>query len=457
MNRRELLLGASAALGVGGALGVGAAGSAPETLTVQAARFPLAGPVTEAMVSLSPDAPPPVLRMRQGAPFAADVGNALDRPVAMHWHGMRVPNAMDGVPYLTQIPIGGGERFRYAFTPEDAGTFWYHPHCDTMEQMARGLTGILVVEEADEPGFDADLPVNLRDFRLGGDGQFIEFFTGRGAARGGTFGTVMTANWQQEPVYDLPAGGLVRLRLVATDTTRVYRLHLPGSEGRIVAMDGHPLAEALPWPTAEAPLVLGPGQRADLAVRMPGEEGAELAVMNEQPGPARRLVRLRSAGPDAGRDLAELRPLAANPLPRPDLGAAEAIDFVIGWSPSGAVPNDGVCGSLGYTFWSINRVPWPGDAAGAGPLAVLARGRSYVLRLRNESPNDHPVHLHGLNFLPLRSNKRRIPANWTDTALLMKEETMEIALLADNPGDWAFHCHVIEHQKTGLGGFLRVE
>ena len=111
---------------------------------------------------------------------------------------------------------------------------------------------------------------------------------------------------------------------------------------------------------------------------------------------------------------------------------------------------------MGYTFWSINRTPWPGDASGTGPLAVLKHGKSHILRLRNESPNEHPIHLHGLTFLPIRSNKRAVANNWTDTALLLREETLDIALVADNLGDWAFHCHVIEHQKTGLAGYIRV-
>ena len=83
-------------------------------------------------------------------------------------------------------------------------------------------------------------------------------------------------------------------------------------------------------------------------------------------------------------------------------------------------------------------------------------GKSYILRLRNESPNLHPIHLHGLVFKPIRSNLRHLPANYTDTLLLLKDEVVEVALLADNPGDWAFHCHVIEHQKTGLSGYIKV-
>ena len=375
----------------------------------------------------------------------------------MHWHGLRIPNAMDGVPYLTQFPIAPGEAFDYRFAPPDAGTYWYHPHCMTMDQMALGLTGVMIVEEADDPGFDAEIVLNLRDFRLREDGGWLKLWTARNAARAGTPGTAMTANWRRDPVYDAPAGGLVRLRLAATDTTRIYRIFVPGMEGRIIACDGHPLRVPVADPTGAAPHVLAPGQRVDLALRMPAGEGRELAVMTATAGGPRRLARIRARGADRGRDLRELAPLPANPVPEPDLASARRGEFVFGWSPEGGKPDNGFCGSLGLTFWSINRKPWPGDAVrGTGPLATLRVGESAVLRLRNESPNLHPIHLHGLVFRPIASNKRKIASNWTDTAILQRDETLDIALVTDNPGDWAFHCHVIEHQKTGLAGFLRV-
>jgi len=168
-------------------------------------------------------------------------------------------------------------------------------------------------------------------------------------------------------------------------------------------------------------------------------------------------VCLRVEGADLRRDLAELSPLQPNPLSEPDLASVRLEEFVFGWTPEDDPPKKGVCGTLGYTFWSINRVPWPGDATeGTEPLANLRLGESVVLRLRNESPNAHPIHLHGLTFRALRSNRREVSGHWTDTALLLREETLDVALVADSPGDWAFHCHVIEHQKTSLAGYLRV-
>ena len=428
-------------------------------IDIRRARFPLIeGITTTGLVSTLPDAPPPVIRMRRNTPYLARVTNRLDDYTAMHWHGLRLDNAMDGVPYLTQFPIAQNESFEYELFSPDAGTFWYHPHCMTMDQMALGLTGILVVEEDEDPGFDAEVPLNLRDFRLDGNGEWIDLWTARGAARGGTFGTIMTTNWRTEPQYEAPSGGLIRLRVAATDTTRIYRLFLPDAEAKIIALDGHPLPALIDMPrTEEEALVLGPGQRADIALLMPQAEGQIATLFTDMPGNARVLARLVATGASENRSLDNLLPLPANPVPEPDLAGARREEFVFGWSPEGDIPNNGLCGSLPYTFWSINRTPWAGDAAEAvGPLATFRKNESVIMRLRNESPNDHPIHLHGLVFRPLASNKRTLPPYWTDTVLLQREETIDIVFVADNPGDWAFHCHVIEHQKTGLAGFIRV-
>ncbi len=460
IGRRAFLLGSGAALAAGGlSLGTGllqASTGEPIRMRPRLTSHAFGKPETHGLISLRDGAPPPVIRLRQGVPAVIDLTNGLDDYTTMHWHGIRVPNAMDGVPYLTQFPLIRDETFRYAFTPPDAGTYWYHPHCLTMEQMALGLTGVLVVEEPFDIGFDADIALNLKDFRLDEDGRLLPYFTPRGAARTGTLGNTPTTNWQLDPVYDVPAGGLVRLRLVATDTTRIFKLVFPDLPGRIIAWDGHPVNEPVPWPREDAPLLLAPGQRVDIALRLPDDE-TEIALHRLIAHAPQPLVRLRTTGASLNRDLAALRPLSENPLSMPDLATARTHELVFGWTPDGDGQNNGLCGSNAYTFWSINRTPWPGDAVDTvGPLAELSLGKSYVLRLRNESPNQHPIHLHGLAFLPIRSTLRQLPRNWTDTVLLLKNEVIDIALVADNPGDWAFHCHVIEHQKTGLAGFIRV-
>lgn len=456
LSRRNLII-ATGATAVAAGLASRAQGTMPLEFKSRLTQFAFDRAPTKNLVSLAEQAPPPVIRLKQGEEALIDFTNGLDDFTTMHWHGIRLANAMDGVPYLTQFPIAEDETFRYAFVPPDAGTYWYHPHCMTMQQMAHGLTGILVVEEPEEVGFDVDLSLNLKDFRLGDDGQLLPYFTPRGAARGGTPGNTRTVNWRIGPTYDVPAGGLVRLRIAVTDTTRVYKVFLPDVLGKIIAWDGHPVAEAVDWPSESKPLWIGPGQRADIALRIPDTEGEEIALNARIGTRSHSLARLRAVGQTARRDLDELRPLPQNPVNEPDLVSAELRELVFGWSPNGEGGDNGLCGTFPYTFWSIDRKPWPGDAVeGVGPVASLKQGRSYVLRLRNESPNMHPIHLHGLAFVPIKSNQRRLPKNWTDTVLLMKNEVLDIALSADNPGDWAFHCHVIEHQKTGLAGYVRV-
>ena len=457
LSRRELLLGsaATATAFAAGGFAASQAQAADHALTLGTLDYPiLPDLVTKGMMSFSPDGPPPVLRFRQGEKTSIDVRNRLDEASVVHWHGFRIANAMDGVPYLTQYPIEAGQSFRYEFTPPDAGTFWYHPHCNTLEQMARGLTGVMVVQEPEDPGFDTDLALNIRDFRLGSDGQFIALFKARNAARGGTLGTASTVNWKVDPVYEVDAGSLVRLRLAVTDVTRVGRYDIEGGEAQVIAIDSNPL----PKPVPASEVVLSPGQRADVALRVPDSEDETVRLILRRRNGNKVLARFQPKGASARRDLRELKPLPQNPVPIPDLNNAEVMEFVFGWSPEGDAPQSSLCGTLGYTFWSINRTAWPGDLPGPfDPLGTLKLGKSYVLRLRNETPNDHPIHLHGVSFQLLRSNKRKLAPMVTDTALLQSEETMDVALVADNPGDWAFHCHVIEHQKTGLAGFLRIE
>ena len=139
--------------------------------------------------------PGPVLRIRQGTPFRATVNNRLTEPTTVHWHGMRLPNAMDGVPDLTQKPIAPGERFDYAFTPPDAGSFWYHSHDDSLVQMGRGLAGALIVEETDPPAVDHEWLWTIQDWRLTRDAQIAPGFNNRmEMAMDGRVGNTVTIN-----------------------------------------------------------------------------------------------------------------------------------------------------------------------------------------------------------------------------------------------------------------------
>jgi FtsP/CotA-like multicopper oxidase with cupredoxin domain len=459
LTRRNLLKSAAvlAASGTGITLasrfGAAFASPAPIDLVAQNAVTMLNGTVpTQGVMTWGKDGMPPTLRAIKGQPFAARLINRLDEPTTIHWHGVRVPNAMDGVPFLTQPYIYTDDSFDYAFSPPDAGTFWYHPHCNTLTQMGRGMTGLLIVENPDDPVFDAEFPLNLRDFRLNGTGAFIEQFKLRDSAKTGTYGTVKTTNWQQQPVMDAPAGGLVRLRIAATDVTRIYTLALEGASGLVVALDGNPVDTPFPLDVYD----LGCGQRMDLIVRMPDEEGAMATLSNVRGSAPFVVAQFRSVGQSLKRDLRDVPPLAANPVPEPDLSAATTIPFEF-TATAEAAAKDSICGSIGATFWAINKVPWPGDIPDpTAPLAELKLGKTYLLQMVNRTPHAHPIHLHGMSFRVRSSSKRAVLPLVTDTYLIQPDEVVELALVADNIGDWVFHCHVIEHQKTGMTGFLRV-
>ena len=163
ISRRTLLKGSAAAaasFAIGGGLAArnGIAAPAPLLLKAQFTEATLASDgitpkiMTYGTSEAAATGMPPVIRMKKGEPFAARLMNALDEPTTIHWHGLRIVNAMDGVPEMTQPYVYPGDGFDYAFTPPDAGTFWYHPHCNTLTQMGHGLTGVIVVEDPARSG-----------------------------------------------------------------------------------------------------------------------------------------------------------------------------------------------------------------------------------------------------------------------------------------------------------------
>ena len=118
---------------------------------------------------------------------------------------------------------------------------------------------------------------------------------------------------------------------------------------------------------------------------------------------------------------------------------------------------DSLC-AASKTNWSVNGQSWPaGDMARVPPpLFTLKTGRSYVAELTNETPHVHPIHLHGFTFKVLKATRAGTPVHFADTVLLTPKDRITIAFVADRPGDWMVHCHLIEHQETGMMGYVKV-
>nr|WP_312230517.1 multicopper oxidase family protein [Pseudomonas sp.] len=392
-------------------------------------------------------APGVELRCRQGDELRVRFINHLPEPTTIHWHGIRLPLEMDGVPYVSQAPVLPGEFFDYRFVTPDAGSYWYHPHESSAKQLGRGLVGPLIIEEREPSGFRHERTLCLKSWHVDEEGAFTQFSVPREAAREGTRGRLSTINGVSLPTLELPAGQVVRLRLINVDSTITYRLNLSSGEARIYALDGNPIK---PRPMGKE-YWLGPGMRIDLALKVPAVGSEEMSLRN---GPL-RLATIKSVA--SSEPAAEWPPaLPANPVAEPDLAQAETLRFNFEWAASLASPADEAAGR--YKYWQINGQAWDiNDKTCADrPIAKLKRDGHYIFVLRNMAQYQHPIHLHGLIFKVLDSNRRKIEPYYTDTFLLGKNETARIAFVADNPGVWMFHCHVIDHMETGLMAAIEI-
>jgi FtsP/CotA-like multicopper oxidase with cupredoxin domain len=390
--------------------------------------------------------PSPVIRAKQHQPVRIRVVNQLNEPTTIHWHGMRIPIGMDGVPFLSQPPIMPGETFDYEFTPPDAGSFWYHPHMNSVEQLGKGLVGALIVDEAEKPDFDADLVLCMKNWHIKDDGSFTALTTPQNAFRMGTPGRVMTINGEMHPTYDVPAGGAIRVRFLNVDNTLVYDVTSTDSDAQIIAIDGNPIAQ----PRTLGNHLIAPGMRLDLGVIASSKVGETVTFKHKN----KPLVTLRTVASKL-KDR-RLPTLPLNPIPAPDLENAETIKFAFEWNANiTPIHKDG---KVNYNFWTMNRRSWEGMSKGniPAPLAKLELGKTYIFELANLTQYHHPIHIHGHTFTVLKSNKKAITPFHTDTVLLGQNETVIAALVADNPGRWMYHCHIIEHLKTGFMGYVEV-
>ena len=426
-------------------------------IVVGRAQAPLTGPGRRStdVWAYGGSVPGLTLRVRQGEPVSIVVENRLDQDTTVHWHGIRLPVSMDGVPGLSQPPIRPGEKFVYEFTPPDAGTFWYHPHANTLQQLGRGLAGALIVEERSPVPVDRELVWTIMDWRLRPNGQIADGFGNRmEAAMSGRVGNTVTINGVVPSDERVRAGERVRICLINAALARIMALHFEGHRPVVVAVDGQPCD---PHEPKGGRLLLGPAMRIDIVLDMQGKPGHRYQVVDDYDEDLKySLVHLAydPAPPVRTQPLEAPIHLPRNPLRDPDLGAAERRELVL---QGGMMGGGGMMGMSGAA-WAINGMSMTGDGhTGMPPLTTLELGRSYVLSLRNDTAWPHPIHLHGHSFRLLRRNGAGVPFNqWADTVFVEPRETVQVAFVADNPGDWMVHCHVTDHQTAGLMAVLRV-
>ena len=401
------------------------------------------------------------LRIKLGQELRVKLRNSLEVPTAVHWHGIRLPNAMDGVAGLTQPAIEPGAVFDYRFTPPDAGTYWYHSHVNAYEQIGRGLYGPLIIDEPAPPVVDRDIVWMIDDWRLQEDASIRgDFGAGHDRSHAGRIGNVPTVNGRFRDVVKVRSGERIRLRLINASNARNFALSFGDLNPSIIAIDGQAVK---PYKSSE-PIIVGASGRIDLIVDMTGEPGSKTPVVDNFYRDSYDLttffydnIPLRESTLDSPIDL------DLPTIPEPDLENALQHEVRIAGGAMGGLRRaklDGEWMGLreiaqqGYV-WALNDVV--GNKLKMPPLIDTKRGNSIHLTLRNETAFPHPMHLHG-HHMKLLSIDDEILSNpyWVDSPLLLPEQTMKLAFVADNPGDWLFHCHALEHHAAGLGALVRI-
>ena len=416
--------------------------------------------------SYNGEVPGTEIRARQGDRLRVIVENGLEEETTVHWHGVRVPNRMDGVPHLTQEPIKPGGSFTYEFDLHDAGTFWYHPHQRSFEQVARGLYAPLIIEEKQPIQVDRDLTWVLDDWRMDGTGQISGGFGSRhDALMAGRVGNTVTINGRLPQPLSVRPGERVRLRLINAANARIFGLNFGEHRPSIIAIDGQPVRPHEP----SGPILLGPAMRVDLILDMMAPPGSRARITDDfYQGLEYSLTEIvYSPSPLRKAPLSASIDLPANPLREPQLASAAHHEVVFGGGMMGMMSGGGMMnggmmrrgmmggGMGGMMGWTVNGVSATGHVH--EPMLAIPRGRTAVMSLKNQTAWWHPIHLHGHSFRVISRNGRPTKhKEWQDTVLIAPQETAEIAFVADNPGDWMLHCHILEHQAAGMMAAIRV-
>lgn len=467
MSRRDFLVNAgAAALSMSFPLAVSRAAALQEhSFIARDGQVYLVGaPYPQTSVwSYNDSVPGPELRVRQGDRVRVRVENMLEEETTVHWHGLRVPNAMDGVPQLTQKPIAPGETFLYEFDVPDAGTYWYHPHQRSFEQVGRGLYGPLIVEEHEPIRVDRDITWVLDDWRLSPDASISDDFGHmHDVSHDGRIGNTVTVNGKILDEFSVRSGERVRLRLINAANARVFGLRFRGHQPVVIAYDGQPVE---PHDVPEAGVIVAPAMRVDLVLDMKGNPGERFSVIDAfyERRAYRLLDLVYKNEPRRDKLLTTPVALAANTIPEPDLANAQRHEVVLGGGAMGGMTTAQMDGRWvdirdmvhNGKAWAINGIVATGHIM--EPLLTLSRERTHVLAMENNTPWHHPMHLHGHSFRVIsRDGKPTRHREWQDTVLMNPRERVDVAFVADNPGDWMFHCHILEHQAGGMMSVVRV-
>ena len=451
---------------------------------------------TFTMYAFNGQYPGPLVQVDQGSTITVRFTNHLDLPSTVHWHGVRLENASDGTPGVTQDPVAPGGTFVYTVHFRDAGIYWYHPHHREDIEQDLGLYGNILVAPSARGYYS---PVNreealtLDDFLVGDDGTAVAYGREQPThALMGRFGNVFLTNGEPDYRLTVSRGDVVRLFLTNVSNARIYNVSLGGLPLKVVGSDlGKFEHEA--WVTS---IVLAPAERMIVEVRFP--EAGEVPLVNKVQAlnhmfgnffsEQHRLATVRvldsSAGPSYAAEFATLRRnadvVADIDRYRADFTRPPDHELTITMRARGLPPavstmllgasvpvdwNDGM--PMENWLTTAKEISWilREPSTGRENMDIVWRFREgdvVKIRLVNDPesghPMSHPIHVHGQRFLVLRRNG--VDSEnlvWKDTTIVPAGQTVDLLVEMSNPGRWMLHCHIAEHVGAGMMTVFRVE
>ncbi|MGL4325565.1 MAG: multicopper oxidase family protein [Beijerinckiaceae bacterium] len=393
--------------------------------------------------------PGPVLRVKQGDELRVRFTNRLAQPASLHWRGMRVPAALDGVAGVSAPAIAPGATQDIRILAKEAGTYLYHPLVagQTSALMDSGLYGALIVEEREPPQADREMLVILDDWRLNAESQIqVPEASIQGSLP--VPGNVLTVNGAPRAASDnVRPRSRVRLRLINATTARIMLLKFEGAAATVVAVDGQPSSTA--FQPKNAVITLTPGGRMDVLADIPADAGQHFKILTPLSADVTvPVLDLTAAGePMHAAPLSAVKALPGNGLPeRLDLARASRAECVIDGGPAanGAAKP-----------WTLNGTALT-DLGKAKPLFKAKAGTTVVLSFKNQTAIPQPMTVHGHHGRLLFVFDDGWDPFWTDTVLVQPGKTARFAFIADNPGQWLVRSAYASLFDAGVAGWFEV-
>ncbi|OPA35279.1 copper oxidase [Bacillus cereus] len=440
--------------------------------------------------------PGPEIRLKKGEKVKVTLKNELSAPVSIHWHGYPVPNNMDGIPGVTQDAVEPGKSFTYEFEANVPGTYWYHSHQDSVNQLDRGLYGALIVEDTKEK-YDKDYTLMLdewvtdkeemnkqlkemtkgqignkskgnengekNDDKNGMDHSDMNMGSDKKASsnmEGMDHGN-MKMEGHDMSMYDLftingksgdlvaplkvNKGDNVRLRLVNAGYLS-HDIHVHGHDIKVIATDGQPIND--PKVIKDKVISIAPGERYDIefTANNPGKWYVEDHSKNKGAKGMKAVIEY-----DGSKEMKD-KTDEKEKLPKVDImkyGTKKLGSFTLNQEYTATYNMDLNTQMNGNEMvYTINGKVFPD----IDPIQVKKGDLVKVKLVNGSKMDDHPMHLHGHFFQLLSKEGKPIEGSpiVKDTLNLKPGEEYEVAFVADNPGDWMFHCHDLHHASAGM-------